>query len=75
MWHQRFKLNWIQFEDRNTGFFHAKGSASQKKNFIEGILDAKEVWQEDDEKVVDVLVAYYEELFTSCQPTDFSDLL
>lgn len=75
MWRQRSRLNWLQSRDRNTGFFHAKAFMRQKKIFIDGILDAIKVWQEDDEKVAEMLVAYYEVLFTSCQPTDFSDLL
>ena len=56
-------------------FFHAKASTRQKKNFIEGILDENEVWQEDDQKVEEVVVAYYKDLFTTIQPTQFSELL
>ena len=56
-------------------FFHAKASTRQKKNFIEGILDENEVWQEDDQKVEEVVVAYYKDLFTTSQPTEFSELL
>ena len=56
-------------------FFHAKASTRQKKNFIEGILDENEVWQEDDQKVEEVVVAYYKDLFTTSQPTQFSELL
>ncbi|XP_065619215.1 uncharacterized protein LOC136063166 [Quercus suber] len=75
MWQQRSKLNWFQSRDRNTSFFHAKAFARQKKNFIEGILNANEVWHEDDQKVEEVVVAYYEDLFTTSQPTEFSELL
>ena len=63
MWRQRSRLNWFQSGDRNTSFFHAKASARQKKNFIEGILDENEVWQEDDRKVEEVVVAYYKDYF------------
>lgn len=56
-------------------FFHMKASTRQKKNFIEGILDANEVWHEDDEKVEEVVVAYYNELFTTSQPTKISELI
>ena len=75
MWQQQSRLNWFQSGDRNTSFFHAKASARQKKNFIEGILDANEVWQEDDQKVEEVVVGYYKDLFTTSQPTEFSELL
>ncbi|KAL0011877.1 hypothetical protein SO802_006985, partial [Lithocarpus litseifolius] len=67
---------WLEKEnesgDRNTSFFHAKASARLKKNFIEGIMDENEILQEDDEKVAEVVVAYYTELFTTSQPTEFS---
>ena len=75
MWRQQSRINWLQSGNRNTSFFRAKASARQKKNFIEGILDENEVWQEDEEKVADMMVKYYEELFTTCQPSNFTDLL
>ena len=56
-------------------FFHAKASTRQKKNFIEGILDENEVLQEDDRKVEEVVVAYYKDLFSTSQSTEFSELL
>ena len=46
-----------------------------RKNFIEGIMDVNGVWQEDDQKIEEVVVAYYKELFTTSQPTEFSELL
>lgn len=75
MWRQLSRLNWFQSGDRNTSYFHAKASAQQKKNFIEGILDKHEIWHEDDEKVEEVVVAFYNELFTTSQPTEFSELI
>ena len=65
IWQQRSRLNWFQSGDRNISFFHVKASARHKKNFIEGILDANEVWHEDDEKVEEVVVEYYKDLFTT----------
>ena len=75
MWRQQSRLTWLQSGDRNTGFFHAKASARHKKNSIEGIMDANEVWHVDDGKVEEVLVDYYKELFTTSQPTEFSEML
>ena len=39
MWYQRSKISWYQFGDRNTSYFHAKASARQKKNYMEGLMD------------------------------------
>ena len=36
MWRQRSRINWFQNGDRNTSFFHAKASARQRKNFMNG---------------------------------------
>ena len=49
MWKQRARLNWFQEGDRNTRFFHARASSRFQKNLIEGIFDANEVWQVDQE--------------------------
>ena len=52
-----------------------KASARHKKNSIEGIMDANEVWHEDDDKVEEVVVEYYKELFTTSHPTEFLELI
>lgn len=38
-------------------------------------MDVNGVWQEDDQKIEEVVVAYYKELFTTSQPTEFSELI
>ena len=65
MWRQQSSLNWFQ----------SKASTQQKENFIEGIMDVNKVWQEDDQKIEEVVVAYCKELFTTSQPIEFSNLL
>ena len=75
MWRQRARLNWFQGGDRNTSFFHAKASLRQRKNLIEGLMDANGVRQEDKCKIEEIVVEYYNNLFTSSSPSDFSELL
>ena len=75
MWRQRARLNWFQGGDRNTNFFHAKASLRQRKNLIEGLMDANGIWQEDEGKIEEIVVEYYNNLFTSSSPSDFSELL
>ena len=75
MWRQQARLNWFQGGDCNTSFFHAKASSRQRKNLIEGLMDADGVWQEDEGKIEEVVVEYYNNLFTSSSPLDFSELL
>lgn len=75
MWHQRSRLNWFQGGDRNTGFFHAKASARYQKNYIEGLVDDQGRWQEDELKIEEVVVTYFDKLFTSCKPNDCTEIL
>lgn len=75
MWLQRSHINWLQNGDRNTRFFHEKASARYNKNYIEGLLDKDGQWQEDENKVVDIAVDFYRNLFRSSNPMDFSKIL
>ena len=74
MWRQRSHINWLQSGDRNTIFFHEKALARYKKNLIEGLLDAEGKWQEDEGKIEDIVVDYYNNLFTSNSPTDVTEI-
>ena len=42
---------------------------------MEGLFDADGVWQEDETKMVEIVVDYYNNLFTSNNPDDFTELL
>lgn len=42
---------------------------------MDGLLDANEVWQENESKMVEIVVEYYNNLFTSSNPKDFTKLL
>ena len=75
MWRQRSRLNWFQARDRNTSFFHAKATSRQKNNLITGMLDEEDVWQEEKIKVEEIVVGYYQNLFQTNNPTEFTKLL
>ena len=72
---QRSRISWLQSGDRNTRFFHEKASARYKKNFIDGLLDEDGRWLDGDEHVEELLLQYYEWLFTSGGPTNFKEIL
>lgn len=42
---------------------------------MEGLLDARDVWQEDEEKMGDMVVDYYTDLFLKSQPIEFNEIL
>ena len=75
IWRQRSRLNWFQRGDRNTSFFHAKASARYQKNYIDGLVDEQVRWQEDELKIEQVAVAYFDKLFTLSKPYDFFEIL
>ncbi|XP_075654781.1 uncharacterized protein LOC142624945 [Castanea sativa] len=75
MWRQWSRINWFQNGDRNTSLFHAKASARHKKNFIEGLLDDDGVWQIEEDKMEEIAIGYFGDLFSTSNPRDFSDLL
>ena len=68
-------INWFQNGNRNTSFFHAKASATQRKNFMHGLLDDDGVWQVEEDKMVEIAIGYYGDLFSTSNPVEFSELL
>ena len=68
MWHQRSRINWLQTGDQNTKFFHTHASRRKMGNWIQGIEDNDGVWHEDVDKIEDVAVQYFTNLFTSTRP-------
>ena len=75
MWRQRSTINWFQNGDRNTGFLHAKASTRHRKNLMEGLLDNDGVWQVEEDKMEEITIGYFGDLFSTSNPADFSNLL
>jgi len=75
MWYPWSRINWYQFGDRNTGFFHAKASARQKKNHMVRLFDENGFWHTNEDKMGEMVVNYYTDLFSSSNLMEFSELL
>lgn len=75
MWQQRSRVIWLQNGDRNTKFFHGLTTQRKRKNFIKGIRDGNEVWQEGEEVFLVLLIGFYSQLFTSSNPHDLDHIL
>lgn len=75
MWLQRSRIDWFQSGDRNTRYFHARASTHLKKNLIEGLLDSNDVWQEEDNRIEEIVVDYYLNLFTSSNHVECDEIL
>lgn len=65
LWLQRSKVLWEQFGDKNSKFFHIHASQRIRKNSMQKIRDIHGVWRLDKEGIIDCLVEYYQELFSS----------
>ena len=68
MWNQKSRILWLSKRDGNTKFFHSRASHRFKKNSILGINDSHGLWRENHEEIAEVLLGFYNELFTSSNP-------
>uniref|UniRef100_A0A2N9ETE5 Reverse transcriptase domain-containing protein n=1 Tax=Fagus sylvatica TaxID=28930 RepID=A0A2N9ETE5_FAGSY len=73
MWRQRSRTSWLKNGDRNTRYFHGHASQRRRRNRIMGLRNNEGVWVEAKEEVVSTLVGYYENIFTSSQPTHIEE--
>ncbi|KAL3819736.1 hypothetical protein ACJIZ3_005641 [Penstemon smallii] len=69
MWRQRSKVHWLKEGDKNTRFFHAKASARNRTNTIEGLRDSYGMWCSELVDIERVVVQYFGDIFTSSQPS------
>ncbi|KAL0329405.1 UNVERIFIED_CONTAM: hypothetical protein Sradi_4927200 [Sesamum radiatum] len=70
MWQQRSKMHWLYDRDRSTKFFHATATSRKKYNTIRWIKDVGGNWREDPERVQEVLLDYFCNIFASSSPSD-----
>ena len=75
MWQQRSRALFLQCGDRNTSYFHSKASHRSRRNRISGLRDASNGWCTLDSEIRKIACEYYQSLFTSSHPLDFSRIL
>ena len=75
MWKQRLRNCWLKSGDSNTSFFHEKASKRHQRNTITWLLDSNGNWQDEEDIMGHILVEYFQELFTSSNPTVSEELL
>jgi hypothetical protein len=73
MWRQRSRVVWLRDGDKNTKFFHNKASQRAKVNGINKIKDEDGVWWRGDEHVERVLINYFDNLFSSSNPSNIEE--
>ena len=75
MWAQRSRLLWAGHSDKNTRYFHSRATKRFRKNQIRGIRDEMDVWRTEPDEIAIVLTGYYQNLFTTSSPENFSNVL
>ena len=74
MWRQRSMINWFQMVIGTQASFMPRHPL-QRKNFMHGLLDDDGVWQVEEDKMVEIAIGYYGDLFSTSNPVEFSELL
>ncbi|KAL0293787.1 UNVERIFIED_CONTAM: hypothetical protein Scaly_2575800 [Sesamum calycinum] len=67
-WKQRSKDLWLKAGDRNSSFFHAKANRRHHINLIQRLKKDDGSWGETKEEVQQIIVEYFENMFTSNRP-------
>ena len=75
MWLQRSKTHWAVQGDRNTRYFHSRATKRYRKNYIHRLKRPDGQWSSSKEEVANIIVKYYNELYTSTAPSDSQETL
>ena len=72
-WKQRSKDRWLKCGDRNTKAFHASVQMERSRNGVEVLEDKDGCLFRDEITKGEIASSYFQELFSSTNPTDFRD--
>jgi hypothetical protein len=64
-WSQRSRAMWLKHGDKNTSFFHQKANQRKRKNRIEHLMDDQGIQHYEHEKIEEILLKHFKNLFTS----------
>jgi len=74
-WAQRSRINWLQWGDRNTKFFHATTLQRRQRNQINILRDAHQQWVRDPGQIKDMTTNYFSQLYTTSGPRPYDQIL
>ena len=69
-WKQRAKDHYVREGDQSTRYFHMTTTRRRRNNFISGIKDEMGEWHQDPNKIEEVILRYFINIFTSSNTTD-----
>lgn len=73
--HQRSRVNWLRYGDKNLGFFHATVIQRRQRNQLVKLKLELGIWFESDEEINAHLLSYLQDLFKASGPRDFTEAL
>jgi hypothetical protein len=65
LWAQRSRINWLQFGDRNTNYFHNFANARRQRNQIKKLKDDQGNWLEGTAYLNPMISDYFSGLFST----------
>uniref|UniRef100_A0A2N9EXV2 Uncharacterized protein n=1 Tax=Fagus sylvatica TaxID=28930 RepID=A0A2N9EXV2_FAGSY len=68
-------MTWLAAGDSNTKFFHNQAQQRKRVNNISGLLNNDGIWCTAEDQVEDIVVSYFDDLFSTTQLVDLTDTL
>lgn len=68
-WYLSSRVLEVRDGDRNTSYLHNKASQKKRRNRIDSLFYGEGIWQDEDEKLEEIIGEYYKNLFTSTLPS------
>jgi hypothetical protein len=64
-WAQRSRVNWLQYGDKNTSYFHNSAKARRQRNRVKRLKDENGVWREGTAYLNPMISDYFSGLFST----------
>ncbi|PWA45368.1 hypothetical protein CTI12_AA518500 [Artemisia annua] len=74
-WHQRSRINWLNYGDRNSRFFHLLATHRGQKNKISGLKNSTGEWVFDQSDIQSLVRDHFGSIFTTMGPRDFHEVI
>ncbi|XP_058180015.1 uncharacterized protein LOC131298548 [Rhododendron vialii] len=75
MLHQRSRINWLSYGDRNSAFFHASINQRRQRNQMVKLRTSRGEWIESEEGINGIIKDFFSGLFSHSGQRDFSEAL
>ncbi|KAF7135399.1 hypothetical protein RHSIM_Rhsim08G0131400 [Rhododendron simsii] len=73
--HQRSRLNWIMYGDKNTAFFHATVTQRRQRNQLSKLKNTEGIWLSNEHDINEHLFDYFSNLFQTLGSRDLDGVL